>query len=151
MVLVVRDATARLAEPNYRPDYADTITGAVLTEASELRSLVDTDLLPPGTTLAAGDGAGQQLAHVLPDGRLYADGETYDSLLELSDALGLSGNPWTLWAVTRALEHGPSPTKVTTDRAAAYLRVLDEVVPAACHVTEHYANNPIEDDHGRSD
>jgi hypothetical protein len=102
MVLVVRDATARLAEPNYRPDYADTITGAVLTEASELRSLVDTDLLPPGTTLAAGDGAGQQLAHVLPDGRLYADGETYDSLLELSDALGLPGNPWTLWAVTRA-------------------------------------------------
>jgi len=69
MALVVRDATARLVEPNYRPDYADTITGAVLTEASELRSLVDTDLLPPGTTLAAGDGAGQQLAHVLPDGR----------------------------------------------------------------------------------
>ncbi|MGH8574427.1 MAG: hypothetical protein ACREX8_17890, partial [Gammaproteobacteria bacterium] len=65
---------------------------------SELRSLVDMDLLPPGTTLAAGDGPGQQLAHVLPDGRLYADGETYDRLLELSDALDLTGNPWTLWA-----------------------------------------------------
>jgi transposase, IS6 family len=50
---------------------------------------------------------------------------------------------------TRALEHGPSPTEVTTDRAAAYPRVLDELVPAACHVTEHYANNPIEADHGR--
>ena len=49
----------------------------------------------------------------------------------------------------RVLEHGPSPTEVTTDRAAAYLRVLDELVPAACHVTEHYANNPIEADHGR--
>jgi transposase-like protein len=37
---------------------------------------------------------------------------------------------------TRALEHGPRPTKVTTDRAPAYPRVLDELVPAACHVTE---------------
>jgi transposase-like protein len=50
---------------------------------------------------------------------------------------------------TRALEHGPSPTEVTTDRAAAYPRVLEELVPAACHVTEQYANNAIEGDHGR--
>ena len=27
--------------------------------------------------------------------------------------------------------------------------VLDELVPAACHITEQYANNPIETDHGR--
>jgi transposase-like protein len=50
---------------------------------------------------------------------------------------------------TPALEHGPSPTEVTTDRAAAYPRVLDELVPAACQVTEQYANNAIEADHGR--
>ena len=50
---------------------------------------------------------------------------------------------------TRALEHGPSPIEVTTDRAAAYPRVLEELVPAACHVTEQYANNAIEADHGR--
>lgn len=50
---------------------------------------------------------------------------------------------------TRALEHGPRPTEVTTDRAPAYPRVLDELVPAACHVTEQYANNPVESDHGR--
>jgi transposase-like protein len=50
---------------------------------------------------------------------------------------------------TRALEHGPSPTEVTTDRAPAYPRVLDELLPAACHVTEQYANNAIEADHGR--
>jgi transposase-like protein len=50
---------------------------------------------------------------------------------------------------TRALEHGPSPTEVTTDRAAVYPRVLAELVPAACHVTEQYANNAIEADHGR--
>lgn len=36
-----------------------------------------------------------------------------------------------------------------TDQAAAYSRVLDELLPAACHVMERYANNPIESDHGR--
>ena len=50
---------------------------------------------------------------------------------------------------TRALVHGPSPSEVTTDHAAAYPRVLDELVPAACHVTEQYENNPIEADHAR--
>ena len=50
---------------------------------------------------------------------------------------------------TRALQHGPSPTEVTTDRAAAYPRVLDELVPTACQETEQYANNAIEADHGR--
>jgi hypothetical protein len=32
------------------------------------------------------------------------------------------------------------PTEVTTDRAPAYPRVLDEVVPEAWHVVEQYAN-----------
>ena len=38
---------------------------------------------------------------------------------------------------------------MTTDRAAAYPRVLDELVLAAQHVTVPYANNRIEADHGR--
>jgi transposase, IS6 family len=50
---------------------------------------------------------------------------------------------------TRALRHGPRPTEVTTDRAPAYPRVLEELVPAARHLRERYANNPIETDHGR--
>ena len=50
---------------------------------------------------------------------------------------------------TRALRHGSRPTEVSTDRARAYPRVLDELLPATCHVTEQYANNPIEADHGR--
>jgi transposase-like protein len=50
---------------------------------------------------------------------------------------------------TRALAHAPRPVEVTTDRAAAYLKVLDELLPAARHVTEQYENNPIEADHGR--
>jgi transposase, IS6 family len=38
---------------------------------------------------------------------------------------------------------------VSTDRAPAYPRVIDELVPAACHVMEQYANNTVEADHGR--
>jgi transposase, IS6 family len=50
---------------------------------------------------------------------------------------------------TRALSHGPAPVEVTTDKAGPYLRVLDNLVPAALHVTEQYANNRVEADHGR--
>lgn len=41
------------------------------------------------------------------------------------------------------------PSKVTTDRAPVYPRVLDELIPSAMHTVEQYANNPIECDHGR--
>ncbi len=44
--------------------------------------------------------------------------------------------------LTRALEHGIGPSEVTTDRAATYPRVLDELLPATCDITEQYANNP---------
>ena len=50
---------------------------------------------------------------------------------------------------TQTLSHAARPSEVTTDRAPAYPRVLDELLPAAHHVTEQYANNPIEADHGR--
>jgi transposase, IS6 family len=49
---------------------------------------------------------------------------------------------------TRALQHGPHPSEVSTDRVLAYPWVLEEFLPAACQVTEQYANNPIEADHG---
>jgi transposase-like protein len=41
------------------------------------------------------------------------------------------------------------PTEVVTDAAPVYPRVLDELVPAAWHHVERYANNRIEADHGR--
>ena len=50
---------------------------------------------------------------------------------------------------TDVLEHGPQPAEVTTDRAATHPRVIEELIPAACHVTKQYANNPVEADHGR--
>jgi transposase-like protein len=49
----------------------------------------------------------------------------------------------------RALRAGTIPAEVTTDRAPAYPRVLDELIPSALHTVERYANNPIETDHGR--
>jgi transposase-like protein len=47
----------------------------------------------------------------------------------------------------QALDHGTRPTEVSTDRAPAYPRVLDELLPATCHVTEQYATDAA--DHGR--
>jgi transposase-like protein len=42
-----------------------------------------------------------------------------------------------------------TPAKVVTDRAATYPMVLEELLPAAWHRTDRYANNRIECDHGR--
>jgi hypothetical protein len=50
---------------------------------------------------------------------------------------------------TRALKDGPVPVEVTTDKAGPYLRVIDDLIPAAAHITEQYDNNPIESDHAR--
>ena len=70
-------------------------------------------------------------------GRAGLDGDLTDALVR------------TRRFFTRALAHAPAPVEVTTDRAPAYLRALEELLPAARHVTEQYANNPIEADHGR--
>ena len=42
-----------------------------------------------------------------------------------------------------------APVEVVTDRAATYPMVLQELLPAAWHRTEQYANNRVEADHGR--
>jgi transposase, IS6 family len=52
---------------------------------------------------------------------------------------------------TRALRAGTIPAEVTTDRAPAYPRVLDELIPSALQTVERYANNPVETDHGRAE
>lgn len=43
---------------------------------------------------------------------------------------------------TQALAYAPRPSEVTTDRAAAYPRVLDELLPAAHHVLEQLREQP---------
>ena len=42
-----------------------------------------------------------------------------------------------------------TPVEVITDQAATYPIVLEELLAAAWHRTEQYANNRIECDHGR--
>jgi transposase-like protein len=42
-----------------------------------------------------------------------------------------------------------APAEVVVDRAATYPMVLEELLPAAWHRTERYANNRVEADHGR--
>jgi IS6 family transposase len=41
-----------------------------------------------------------------------------------------------------------TPVEVVTDKAAAYPAMLVELLPAAWHRTDRYANNHIEADHG---
>src|SRR5512133_368777 len=42
-----------------------------------------------------------------------------------------------------------TPIEVTTDQAPVYPAVLEELLPAAWHRTDRYANNRVECDHGR--
>jgi transposase-like protein len=42
-----------------------------------------------------------------------------------------------------------TPNEVTTDQAPVYPAVLEELLPAAWHRTDRYANNQVECDHGR--
>jgi IS6 family transposase len=49
----------------------------------------------------------------------------------------------------RARRVGAAPIEVMTDQAPVYPRLLEEVVPTARHVSQQYANNRIEADHGR--
>ncbi len=41
----------------------------------------------------------------------------------------------------RALRQASRPVEVSTDRAPAYVGVLDELLLAVCHLTERYSNN----------
>jgi len=42
-----------------------------------------------------------------------------------------------------------TPVEVTTDQAPVYPAVLEDLLPAAWHRTDRYANNRVECDHGR--
>ena len=44
---------------------------------------------------------------------------------------------------------GVTPSEVVTDRAPTYPLVLEELLPAAWHRTDQYANNGVECNHGR--
>ncbi|MDT4961154.1 MAG: transposase, family, partial [Pseudonocardiales bacterium] len=50
---------------------------------------------------------------------------------------------------TRARTFGAVPIELTSDRAPAYPRTIDDLAPQARHVLAQYANTRIESDHGR--
>jgi transposase-like protein len=52
------------------------------------------------------------------------------------------------WFEVALRDHG-RPVEVVTDKAPPLLRVVDELLPDACHNTERFANNRIESDHAR--
>jgi transposase-like protein len=49
----------------------------------------------------------------------------------------------------RMLAVQEDPEEITTDRAPALAAVIAELLPAAVHDSERYANNRMEGDHGR--
>jgi hypothetical protein len=83
-----------------------------------------------------------------PDGGRISIGRS-TSTARSSTSSSARGEIWKPPFFTPALEHRPAPTEVTTDRAHAHPRVIEELPPAACHITEQYMNNPIEADHSR--
>ena len=50
------------------------------------------------------------------------------------------------WAIATTMTR---PVEVVTDRAPTYPVLLEELLPAAWHRTDQYANNRVEADHGR--
>jgi IS6 family transposase len=51
--------------------------------------------------------------------------------------------------LTEAVGVRGEPIEVTTDRAPTLAKAIEEVLPAARHDTEQYANNRVEADHGQ--
>jgi hypothetical protein len=77
----------------------ETVVEQTATQADpSMSDLLDSDLIQPGVELIANTHEGEVVASVLPDGRLHYDDETFGSLIELSDNLGIDGSPWQAWA-----------------------------------------------------
>jgi transposase-like protein len=91
-----------------------------------------------------GNSAGQSRGWILGRHTVDQHGQVIDVLLSAKRDQAAARRFF-----TRALRAGPVPVEVTTDRAPAYPRVLDELIPSALHIVEQYANNPVEADHGR--
>jgi transposase, IS6 family len=76
------------------------------------------------------------------------------SVSELSAFKGFRFPPEVILAAAReffsaALGAHGEPAEVVTDRAPALKHVIEELLPAAFHNTDKYANNRAECDHGR--
>jgi hypothetical protein len=106
MAQVTRDAYAKLSDHGYTPVYPeaghlrddDQSGGGRAHYGVNLADLIESELLPAGTTLFAAQRDLNAVATVLPDGKIaYAD-EIYNTPSSASDAAaGGSTNGWTFW------------------------------------------------------
>jgi hypothetical protein len=105
---VVRDAYAKLHESGYRPVYPEagkTTDGSGPDTARSwthhgvhLADLISADLLLAGTTLLPAQSGTEEVATVLPDGKIAFAGEIYSTPSAASGAAsGVSTNGWTFW------------------------------------------------------
>lgn len=106
MADVVRRAFELLRSHSYTtpvdvPEATDTVAPFASTDTT-LAQLMEEDLLPAGTELIASSEQGEIVASVLPDGRVHFENETFDSLADLTESLGLAESPWQLWVADLA-------------------------------------------------
>ena len=107
MADVVKRAFELLRSHSYTTPVDVTPAEAVIDSSAAqvdnvLSALLDNDLIQPGVELIAETAEGEIVASVLPDGRLHYEDETFASLIELSDALGLQESPWQAWSADLA-------------------------------------------------
>jgi hypothetical protein len=107
MADVVRRAFDLLRSRSYTTPVDVTPTEAVIDSPAAqvdnvLSALLDHDLMQPGVELIAETADGEIVASVLPDGRLHHEDETFATLVELSEAVGLQESPWQAWSADLA-------------------------------------------------
>ena len=79
---------------------------------------------------------------------VYRAVDQYGQIIDVYVSAGATSRRRARFFETRSRAHG-EPAEVVTDRARRFARSIDELIPAAFHNTEQYANNRIEADHGR--
>jgi hypothetical protein len=98
MAAVVRDAMQRLADTSYEPHMEEGVRCPPPSKSSScaLWSTLTSCRRVARSLTALGQE--RQRRSFFPTVALYADGDRYDGLPELSDAVGIDGNPWFAWA-----------------------------------------------------
>ncbi|GAA2071748.1 hypothetical protein [Actinomadura alba] len=103
MAQVVRDAFSLLSESSYKPSYpkpeGEPPRPSRTHVGVKLADLLNTGLLSPGATLIDAQQGGDSVAVVLDDGRIFLNGETYDTPSGAGKALAESSvNGWEYWS-----------------------------------------------------
>ena len=79
---------------------------------------------------------------------VYRAVDQYGQIIDVYVSARRDMNAARRFVATAIRAHG-EPAEVVTDRAAPLAVAIDELLPGAFHNMEQYANNRIENDHGR--